>query len=135
MWQFLYQRIYSILYQKEKISELIILDDCSSDNSRELIDEIVEKTKDYINIKKVYNEENSGTAFKQWEKGFKEATGDYVWVAEADDYSDRNFLKNVLKPLKKDEDIVISYCDTAFIDKTGNIILKSIKNERERKQL
>ncbi len=127
--KFLYQRIYSILYQKEKISELIILDDCSSDNSRALIDELVEKTKDYINIKKVYNETNGGTAFKQWEKGFKEATGDYVWVAEADDYSDNKFLKSVLKPIKKDKNIVISYCDTAFIDKKGNAILKSIKPE------
>ncbi len=127
--KFLYQRIYSILYQKEKISELIILDDCSKDNSRELIDEIVEKTKDYINIKKVYNETNSGTAFKQWEKGFKEATGDYVWIAEADDYCDNKFLKTVLKPIKNDNDIVISYCDTAFIDKMGNVILKSIKQE------
>ncbi len=127
--KFLYQRIYSILYQKEKISELIILDDCSKDNSRELIDEIVEKTKDYINIKKVYNETNSGTAFKQWEKGFKEATGDYVWIAEADDYCDNKFLKAVLKPIKNDNDIVISYCDTAFIDKMGNVILKSIKQE------
>ena len=98
--KFIYERIYSILNQDYKIYELIILDDCSKDNSRELIDEIVEKTKDYINIKKVYNETNSGTAFKQWEKGFKEATGDYVWIAEADDYCDNKFLKTVLKPIK-----------------------------------
>ena len=40
---FLLPRIYSILNQTEKIHELIILDDCSKDNSRKLIDEIVEK--------------------------------------------------------------------------------------------
>lgn len=124
--KFLYQRIYSILYQKEKIFELIILDDCSKDNSKELIDQIVEKLQPYINIRKIYNTTNSGSAFKQWEKGFSNATGDYVWISEADDYCTEQFLTTVLKPLKKDKDITISYCDTAFIDRDGKIILKTI---------
>lgn len=127
--KFLFQRIYSILYQTVKIDELIILDDCSKDNSRELIDEIFLKLKKYINIKKVYNEENSGTAFKQWEKGFSIATNDYVWIAEADDYCDKKFLSAVLNPVKKDNSIVLSYTDTAFIDSNGYIIMKSIKPE------
>ena len=125
----MYQRIYSILYQTEKIDELIILDDCSKDNSREVIDDLVDKLKEYINIKKIYNDVNSGSAFKQWEKGFENATGDYVWIAEADDFCQKQFLKSVLKPIKEDDSIVISYADTAFIDKFGKIILPSIKPE------
>lgn len=127
--KFMLQRLYSILYQTVKIDEIIILDDCSTDNSRKLIDEIVEKLKDYINIKKIYNETNSGSAFKQWEKGFNFAKGDYVWIAEADDYSEKNFLKTVIKPLKNYDDIKISYVDTAFIDKDGYVIMRSIKPE------
>ncbi len=127
--RYMYQRIYSILYQKIKINELIILDDCSSDNSRELIDKIVEELSKYINIKKVYNKTNSGSAFKQWRKGFELAKSDYVWIAEADDYCDKNFLKSITKPLKKFKDIVISYSDTAFINNDGYIIMNSIKTE------
>lgn len=127
--RFLFQRIYSILSQTVKIDELIILDDCSKDNSRELIDKIVSRLNEYINIKKVYNEINSGTAFKQWEKGFTIAEGDYVWIAEADDYCEKDFLKRVTKPIKKDKDIVISYVDTAFIDKDGYVFMKTIKPE------
>ena len=127
--RFLLQRIYSILNQTEKIDEIIILDDCSTDNSRQLIDEIVEKTKNYINIKKDYNKENSGSVFKQWEKAFKLASSHYVWIAEADDYCEKNFLKNHFKLLKKDNNIVLSYVDTAFIDLEGHKILKTIKNE------
>ena len=125
----MYQRVYSILYQTEKIDELIILDDCSKDNSREIIDELVDKLKQYINIKKIYNDVNSGSAFKQWEKGFENATCDYVWIAEADDFCQKQFLKSVLGPIKEDDSIVISYTDTAFIDKFGKIILPSIKPE------
>ena len=127
--KFLLQRLYSILYQTTKIDEIIILDDVSTDNSRILIDKIYDKTKKYINIKKVYNDKNSGSAFKQWEKGFMTATGDYIWIAEADDYSKKTFLKTVTKPLKKYDDIKISYVDTAFIDKDGYVIMRSIKPE------
>ena len=127
--KFLMQRLYSVLIQNVKISEVIILDDMSTDNSREIIDEIYNNLKNYINIKIVYNEKNSGSAFKQWEKGFKLASSDYVWIAEADDYCDKDFLKNVTKPIDKNKNIVISYTDTAFIDSDGNIILKSIKPE------
>ena len=127
--RFMYQRIYSILSQKHKIYELIILDDKSKDNSIEVIDDIVEKIKPYINVKTIYNTENSGSAFKQWKRGFDNASGDYVWIAEADDYCENNFLKNVISPIKKNKNIVISYCDTAFIDTTGFITLKSIKSE------
>ena len=127
--KFMYERLYSILSQTVKIKELIILDDCSNDGSRELIDILCSRLEEYINIKKVYNSKNSGSAFKQWKKGFDIASSDYVWIAEADDYCDKNFLKNVSKPILSNKNIVISYSDTSFIDAEGNIILKTIKPE------
>lgn len=126
---FLLQRVYSILYQKVKINELILLDDCSSDNSILLLDEIYDALKPYINIRKVYNEINSGSAFKQWRKGFELAKSDYVWIAEVDDYCTNLLIKKLLKPILKDESIVISYADTAFIDVEGKVLNKSIKPE------
>ncbi len=127
--KFIYQRLYSILNQSYKIDEIIILDDCSTDKSIELIDYIIEKLKKYINIKSVYNKKNSGSAFKQWEKGFKLAKSDYVWIAEADDYCDKNLLKKLIKPILNDNKIVISYANTAFIDVNGKIIMRSIVPE------
>jgi glycosyltransferase involved in cell wall biosynthesis len=127
--KFLYQRLYSILSQNYKLHEIIILDDCSKDNSRKLIDKLVSKLDKYINIKKIYNKENSGTAFKQWKKGFENATGDYVWIAEADDYCESNLLSNLVKPILKQNNVLISYADTAFIDADGKIIMKTVKNE------
>lgn len=126
---YLYQRIYSILNQNYKIYELIILDDNSIDNSKEIIEEIKELVSPYINLKIIYNMCNSGTAFKQWQKGFNIATGEYIWIAEADDYCNKSFLKTVIKPIINNKDIVISYCDTKFIDSKGSIIMNTIKNE------
>ncbi len=127
--KYLIRRLYSILMQDEKIYELLILDDCSKDNSRVLIDEIYDKIKEYVNVRKIYNEKNSGGAFTQWAKGIKEATGDYVWIAEADDYCDSRMLSTLIKPIEKNRDIYIAYVDTAFTDKKGNIFLKTIKPE------
>lgn len=127
--RFMYQRIYSILSQNYKIYELIILDDKSSDDSKKVMDEIESKIKKYVNVRTIYNKENSGSAFKQWRKGFEEAKGDYVWIAEADDYCESNLLKNLIKPIKKDKNIRISYADTAFTDGDGNIIINTIKPE------
>ncbi len=127
--KFLYQRIYSILNQNYKITELIILDDCSKDNSILEINKVKKSIKRYINIITDYNKTNSGSAFKQWKKGIELANGDYIWIAEADDYCERNLLSTLIKPIKKDRNIMISYCDTGFIDTFGKIILKSIKPE------
>lgn len=127
--RFMFQRIYSILNQEYKIHELIILDDCSTDNSRDLIDQIVKELSGYINIRKVYNETNSGTAFKQWEKGYNLTTGDYVWIAEADDYCDKKMIKSLMKYIEKDNDIVLGYVDTSYINTYGVRTLKSIKPE------
>lgn len=127
--RFLYQRIYSILYQKVKIEELLILDDCSKDNSRAMIDELCEVLSPYITIRKLYNKMNSGTPFKQWQKGFLETKGDYVWIAEADDYCNERFLSELLKVFKNQDDVTLAYTDTAFVDADGRMILRSIVPE------
>lgn len=127
--RFLLQRLYSILNQNYKLYEIIILDDCSSDNSRELIDNLVNELSKYITITKNYNTINSGTAFKQWQKGFSLAKGDYVWIAEADDYCEKSMISSLVDTIINNQDVVLSYVDTAFIDVNGVKQLKSIITE------
>lgn len=126
---YLYQRVYSILNQNYKIHELIILDDASKDNSLFYIKQIEQKISGVVNVKVVVNDINSGNAFSQWQKGMNLASGDYVWVAEADDYAKKNFLNEVVSPLKKNNNIVISYADTGFIDSNGYITKNSLVDQ------
>lgn len=127
--KFLYQRLYSILNQKVRIDELIILDDFSTDNSREIIEQIKKELIPFINIKVYYNNQNSGSAFAQWKKGIQISTQEYIWIAEADDYCDKDFLKKVFVKMLKNKKIVLSYSDTSMIDVDGNIIQRSVKND------
>lgn len=126
---YLYQRVYSILNQNYKIHELIILDDVSKDNSLFYIKQIEQKISEFVNVKVVVNDINSGNAFSQWQKGMNLASGDYVWVAEADDYAKKNFLNEVVSPLKENNNIVISYADTGFIDSKGYITKNSLVDQ------
>lgn len=126
--EYLLQRVYSILNQKQAIKEIIFLDDCSTDSSIELINNIVKTLQDSITCKLKYNTKNSGSPFKQWALGFSMVESDYVWIAEADDYANPNFLKEVLKPMKQDNSMLISYCDSSYINKEGCIIKKTVKD-------
>jgi glycosyltransferase involved in cell wall biosynthesis len=124
---FMKERIYSILCQTEKVSEIIILDDVSTDNSIAVCNEIVQSLSPYIDIRIVANKVNNGV-FRQWYKGFKLAKGEYVWICEADDYCDKQLLEQNMKPLKSDRGIVLSYSQTAVINENGKIQDPSLKD-------
>ena len=117
---FIIERIDSILMQTYPIYELIILDDCSTDNSVEVIEEKIKDIKD-IKVKFIKNEKNSGGVFRQWKKGFDAATGDFIWIAEADDSAENNFVEELIKPFD-DPEVVLSYCESARIDGENNLI-------------
>ena len=106
---FLKERINSVLNQSYRNFEVILLDDCSSDNSQEIIDS-------YRGHEKIshieYNITNSGSTFKQWQKGLKFAQGEWIWLAESDDVADINFINELI--VETDAEMV--YCNSQIID-------------------
>jgi glycosyltransferase involved in cell wall biosynthesis len=106
---YLVQRLESVFNQTIQDFEVILLDDCSTDDSLEIL-------KKYSNNPKVshcvFNEINSGNTFVQWNKGIALAKGEYIWIAESDDFCEVNFLEEVLKPLLADKEVVLSYCQS-----------------------
>ena len=134
--RYIEKRLDSIVRQTYPIYELIVLDDCSSDNSVEVIERKLAKiNKQYPEIKTriVKNEKNSGKAMQQWKKGFELATGDYVWIAEADDLSSRRFLAEVMRGFD-DPDVVISYVESMIINKMGLIIAPNFRWSRDKEK-
>lgn len=93
--RYLRQRLDSILTQTYTDFELIILDDASPDEgaSREVIEQY-RSNQHVTHI--IYNEQNSGSTFKQWHKGFELSKGEYIWIAESDDYCEPTFLEEVM---------------------------------------
>lgn len=115
--KYLQHRIDSVLNQTYQDFEVIILDDKSKDNSIE----IIERYKKHPKVSHIiYNEVNSGTTFKQWKKGIELAKGDYIWIAESDDYADITFLEKVVSLIEKNNS-VMCFSQSYVIDEYDNI--------------
>jgi glycosyltransferase involved in cell wall biosynthesis len=95
--RYLRQRIDSVLGQTYRDFEVILLDDCSTDESRSIISEYENHPKVRIEL----NDKNSGSPFKQWNKGVRLAHGKYVWIAESDDYADERLLERLVSMLEE----------------------------------
>lgn len=109
---YLRERLESIYNQTYKHYEVILLDDCSTDNSRNILLEYRDK---YPKITRVYlNDVNGKNVFKQWEKGLRLAKGDLIWIAESDDYCEHYFLEKIV-PTFCDDANLLSFCRTDFI--------------------
>ncbi len=124
--RYLDERIDSILFQTYPVKEIIILDDCSSDDSIKVIQQRIKYNKTGIKISLVANEVNSGSVFSQWQKAFQLANTDYVWIAEADDSCDSRFLETVMKGFDRDN-VVISYCESLTMDENNVLLMSNLR--------
>lgn len=116
--RFLRQRIDSILAQTFQDFELILLDDCSTDDSRSILSSY--SANPHISAIEL-NEKNSGTTFKQWNKGVRLARGEYIWIAESDDYADPHFLARLVPVLDAKPQVAFVSCRSWQTNEHGKI--------------
>jgi glycosyltransferase involved in cell wall biosynthesis len=116
--KYLVQRLDSIVNQSYVNFEVILLDDCSPDNSHEILLEYAKhpKVSSYV-----FNETNSGNTFGQWAKGISLAKGEFIWIAETDDFCDLNFLEIMIKPFLEDEEVVLAYCQSNRVNEFNEL--------------
>lgn len=109
---FLVRRLDSILNQTFRDFELIVLDDCSTDNSRD----VLRNYENQFSMKLVVNEKNSGSPFAQWRRGALLAGGRYLWIAESDDAADPQLLDTLVKVMTKHPNVGLAYCQSYRTD-------------------
>ncbi len=117
--KYLNQRIDSVLNQTYQNFEIIILDDCSVDDSKS----IIETYRNHPKLASIqYNTVNSGSTFLQWEKGINLAKGNYIWIAESDDYASDQFLESLVNIINYNQNIGLAYCGSNTVDEDGKTI-------------
>lgn len=84
--------------------EVILVDDCSTDNSGLIIDEYALK---YENFRAIHLDENSGAAGKPRNVGLNIASSDFVMFLDSDDCFMDNALEVLLNKIKDDEELNI----------------------------
>jgi len=122
--RFLNQRISSVLNQTYQDFELIILDDCSSDNSLALL----EQWRNHPKVSHfIVNETNSGSPFRQWKRGIELAKGEWVWIAESDDLCELNFLSKMVNEICKKPNAGVVYAQSYDINEKGDRVYDRVK--------
>ena len=92
---------------------MIILDDCSTDNSLE----VIEQYKGNPHLSQiVVNESNSGSVFKQWDRGINLAKGELVWIAESDDYCELNMLEELVNAFARWKNVVVACSQYIYVN-------------------
>jgi glycosyltransferase involved in cell wall biosynthesis len=129
---YLRQRLDSIIRQTFSDFEIILLDDHSTDNSPEVIAEYAGHAKVAAVM---VNDTNSGTPFKQWQRGIELARGEWIWIAESDDYADETFLAKMLAAANQSAHVGLIYCDSKIIGPNDSVAVETfatLKNRRFR---
>lgn len=112
---YLQQRLESILRQSYRNFELIVIDDCSDDNS----DGVIQVLQTQYDFHYIRNPQNSGTPFSAWEKLGNLAKGDYIWICESDDFAEPEFLEIAVGNMQEHFGAVLFYCDSWVVDEDG----------------
>jgi glycosyltransferase involved in cell wall biosynthesis len=99
--------------------EVIVVDDCSTDKTREVV-------KQYKNVKLICNEENKGVGYT-YNRGLDEATGDYIVRIDSDDYFYTGQFNHMLEELDGNDMIYYN-----LEDNNGRILEVTPRNRHAR---
>lgn len=126
--KFIIPLLNSLKNQTRKIDELLILDDCSTDNTTQLIRDYIKDNSLSETWHLIINEKNLGWKLN-FTTGFYKASNDVIFPCDQDDIWDLNkieicmklFEHNKIGLLISDYDILISDSNNEHISKTHKI--------------
>jgi glycosyltransferase involved in cell wall biosynthesis len=108
--EFIAQAVDSVLKQSMKDWELVVIDNCSTDRTLE----IVQQYKD-IRIRVLKNEENLGFEYN-WNRALDESKGEYIKILPADDMIEPNCLEMQYALLNSNPSLALVCCQRKIID-------------------
>ncbi|MCW8839091.1 MAG: glycosyltransferase family 2 protein [Thiovulaceae bacterium] len=117
--RFLKEQLDSLVNQSYKNIELIICDDCSTDNTVRIIEEYM---KEDDRIKFYQNKTNLGFV-KNFEKAISLCSGDYIALADQDDIWKLEKLAVFIENIK---DNILIYSDAELIDDNADKLNKHL---------
>ena len=112
--RFLSDCISSALHQANADSEVIAVNDGSSDNSLDIL-------KTFEPRLQIINQENSGPAAAR-HRGVIASSGEFIAFLDQDDVWDKNKLERQLNVFRQYPEALAVYCDHRSIDENGNVV-------------
>jgi GT2 family glycosyltransferase/peptidoglycan/xylan/chitin deacetylase (PgdA/CDA1 family) len=112
--RYLEECLSSVINQSLLPYEVLLIDDCSTDESREVISQIPPRP----NLRVVLNESNLGIV-GNFNKAVGLTTGDYVAIIGADNRIRHDFVEKCVDALNSDTTVGIAYTDVAIFGPLG----------------
>ncbi len=118
-------RLDSIFAQTHPVHEVLVLDDASTDASLAAARDTAARAGRAITL--IENPENRGV-FAQWRKAAETATGDYIWLAEADDLAHPTLLARLAAAMDQANQPLLAFADSQAIDESGAQVMRDYKS-------
>lgn len=128
--RFLKEQIESILRQEEVKVELVIRDDCSTDNTREILSSVANN---YPNVRVILGKENFGACKSFLYLISRYSDSDYTALADQDDVWDSDKLKIAIEKISSSQIPVLYHSNLRIIDESGVYIRDSHRSEQVEK--
>ena len=118
--KYIIQQLESIVQQTRNVDEVIIQDDCSTDNTINVVKEFI-KNNNLINWKIESNLQNKGyiSTFKE---AIKRSNGDIIILCDHDDEWVSNKVEIIEKSFNENDNVLVLATSFIKIDENGNEI-------------
>ncbi len=130
--EFLDRSISSVINQTYDNLEILLIDDCSTDNSYNILKEYAKKDK---RIKIFHNQENQHVSETR-NVGIRNSTGKYLYFIDSDDFIDNDYIEHLVNTAEKENaDVVVN--PNIYQYKNGrkklNILTETFNKEKDNK--
>ena len=88
----------SLLEQEYKVNEIIVVDDCSTDESKKIVKEYTKKNDKIILLE---NGKNMGVSYSR-NRGIENAKSEYIMFCDSDDWYEKQATKRMMEKVEKD---------------------------------
>ncbi|MDB4069397.1 glycosyltransferase [Pseudomonadales bacterium] len=113
--------INSVLRQNNDNYNLYILDNCSTDNTKEVVESFTDSKMNYIK-----NDENLGMV-GNWNKALITGNSQYVHIFHDDDLLEPDFIDNIYSVINENSDCVFIHSAANIIDEKGRLLKTKIE--------
>ncbi|AVK51414.1 glycosyl transferase family 2 [Clostridium sp. MF28] len=118
--KYLDECINSVLNQTYENIEILIIDDCSTDDS---IEKIKSYTKNYKNIRAIFHGKNSGSVIQSYREVIKYSQGEYFQFINSDDlYSNNRAIEETIQVFINNLEVDYVYTDLRIVDENLKLI-------------
>jgi len=131
--KFIFETLESVKLQTYRNIELIVSDDCSSDNTVELCSNWIEMNRSrFVSTKLITTPVNTGIS-SNCNRGLRECTGEWLKIISGDDVLLNNFIEDNLEFVFFNHDISFVFSNVCEIDENGKMIRSIVVNEGQTK--